>query len=426
MRALLRRPDLRSRRDALARLAGWGTLPDSPEVAAMVLRAATASYPWVSGERTDPGEVLARTLWDRPGVLSVTEIEGAYLIAGDRVRRSLLHLLARRHDDGGIDSLIHLLSGDGPTDLLPLPTTWLLDPVLDHPGAGRLVGELARVVSRRGWAWHASDLIRRLVLQGRVDDAGRSEVVPIIGSFLEQLVDACDRQFLGRDGGPDRVRSDRHRVVAVIRLVEVLPGAGAQRLLMRALSSADPRVASSAALALVGRGAGLAPERPALLARDPEARSVLCEGLERMDRLDLLGPPGSEGRTGPSRAEAALVTWLAAETELGRAPDELEHLLSVRATDGGSAPGDTGPGVHPDLFHHLFRFRMRSPHWSCARGWMVGLAGPYREDGTVPEGVTPVAHSLYDAEDEDVAVGHLRSILSSLAAWPEDPDLHGP
>lgn len=408
VRSLLRRPDLRSRRDALDRLASWGPLPDDPAVARLVLRASTASYPWVNGDRTDPGDALARTLWSRPEVLDVAEIEGAYLIAGDRVRRALLHLLALRRDDRGIRSLVHLLSDDGPTDLLPLPTDWLLAPVVDHPEGGRLAVPLARVAGRRGWAWLAAELIRRLHRSGRLDPADRVAVVAMLAPLLDELVASCDRGHLGGGRSVDRVRSDRQRAGALIGLLEELPGPEAERLLFRALGSADPRVGARAVVALARRGADPAPERPALLAREPEAREVLCDGLERLGRSDLLGPLGSPGRSGPSRAEAALVSWLASDSELGRPPDEVEHVTAV--------PVGEGPGSGS---YHLFRFRLRSPHWSCARGWMVGLAGPVGEDGSWAG--PRVAHSLYDAEDEDTPDGHLRSILAVADAWPEDP-----
>lgn len=408
VRSLLRRPDLRSRRDALSRLGSWGPLPDDPGVARLVLRASTATYPWVNGNRTDPADALARTLWSRPEVLDVAEIEGAYLIAGDRVRRTLLQLLALRRDDRGIWSLAHLLSDDGPTDLLPLPTDWLLAPVVEHPEGGRLAVPLARAAGRRGWAELAADLLCRLHRAGRLDVTDRVAVVATLAPLLDELVASCDRGLLASGHGVDPLRSDRQRAVALVELLEELPGPEAERLLFRALASADSRIGARAVVALAHRGTEPAPERPALLARDPEARAVLCDGFERLGRSDLLGPVGSLGRSGPSRAEAALVSWLAADSELGRPPDEVEHVTAVPV---GQRPGSGS--------YHLFRFRLRSPHWSCARGWMVGLAGPVGEDGSWSG--PRVAHSLYEAEDEDTPEGHLRSILAVAGDWPDDP-----
>ena len=91
-----------------------------------------------------------------------------------------------------------------------------------------------------------------------------------------------------------------------------------------------------------------------LIARDPVARADLHDGLVAMapDDADLLDQV--------QVAEGELARWLSDVTELGRVPDELEHLTTV---------------AHPTRAEqrlHLFRFRMHAPHWSAARGWMIG------------------------------------------------------
>ena len=422
VRALLRQPDVASRRAALERMDGWGDRDVDQDSGSAVLRAATQSYPWLKGERADPADRFARVLWTRPALLSVAEVEGAYLIASDRVRRSLLHLLALRRDRDGLASVAFLIGPDGPSDLLPLPTTGLLDPVLDVVSAPSLVPSLVAVASRRGWAWHATDLLRRLAVDQRLDDDTVAHVVDGMVPLVDDLVESCDRLVAMRpDELPpdlagerpsvrvDPSRADRHRLRAVIGLLAELPVDGARPPLLRALASADPRVAADAAVALVARGAPVASERLVLIARDAEARGTLVDGLEEHDRVDLLD---AEHRTGRARAESDLVRWLAIETELGRAPDELEHVEAVPSTPEPSS-GEV----------HLFRFRVRAPHWSSARGWMIGAAGPYVADGTPGHGVDAFASSIYNAEDEDGTTGHLAAILESLAAWPDDRDV---
>ena len=81
-------------------------------------------------------------------------------------------------------------------------------------------------------------------------------------------------------------------------------------------------------------------------------------------------------------------------TEFGRVPDEMEHLRTV---------------AHPtDAEHrlHLFRFRMHAPHWSAARGWMVGVGGTH-------------TYTCYAAEDECSLAEHVTALLAALAEWPD-------
>ena len=411
VRAMLRRPEVTARKTALARMESWNGVALGPEVARAVLRAATAVYPFVSGERRDPGELLVRQLWPRPFDLTVAEVEGAYLVASDRVRRALLHLLSLRRDDDGLDALVHLLSDDGPMDLLPLPTPGLLDPMLDHPEAQRLVPPLTTVVLRRGWASHACAVLASLAASGRLDSAVADELVDRLRPLLHELVDACDRQMRD-DGEVDRSRADRRRLDGVLGLAAALDGPVSANLLLRALSSADPRVVAAAAVRVVARGGVVPDERLELTARDPEARSLLLDGLHALAAEagpgEVPSAPPAIAR-GPLRAEADLVAWLCGDGELGRAPDEVEHLAVVR-DDSATVPADL----------HVFRFRLHAPHWSSGRGWMVGAAGPYTADGAVPPGSERFALSLYDAEDDAGLGEHVVEILRARELWFDD------
>ncbi len=135
---------------------------------------------------------------------------------------------------------------------------------------------------------------------------------------------------------------------------------------------------------------------------------MLLEGLDALGRAHDVA---RRWRSGAARAEGDLVRWLAADTELGAAPDEIEHLDRLTL------------GEHPDDGAvHLFRFRVRSPHWSSARGWMIGAAGPYADDGSKVVDAELIVSSVYSAEDHDDFDGHLDSILDGLGAWPEGDD----
>jgi hypothetical protein len=414
VRALLRSDDPSARRAALARVRDWDGTTLDDRAATAVLRTVTVPHRWVPGERVDPSELLARVLWAAPRAVPATHVEAAYHAAAERVRRSLLHLLALRRDAEGRVALEFLLGADGPVELLPAATSALLDPVLDLDDLGDLPRLLAAVAGRPGWAWHASDLLRRLVIDERLDDRTVDEVVDRLAPTVTELVDAVDRALptraLDRGPGGDVTRDDRGRLTSILRLLEVVPTTRSNRLVHRALASADPRVAAVAALALVAWDAPVPPERLDLIARDAEARSLLLEGLEDLGSAERLP---ARHRTGLARAEADLVRWLATETELGTTPDEVEHLATLTLPPRGPRhPSRLTGNAGDEERVELFRFRLRAPHWSFARGWMVGAAGPYTVDGRRTG--RPFAHSLYRADDEMTPAEHLAAIRRAL------------
>lgn len=397
-----------------------------------MLKAATIAYPWVRHQRVDPAVRLARVLCRSPLTVDVHDVEAAYLMSGERVRRVLLHLLALRGDSDGVVSLSFLVGPDGPTDLLPLPTAGLLSPVLRAEQAADLVPSLIHLAARSGWAWHAADLLERLVVDGRLDERTQRQIVGGLESVVANLVRSCDRATADAGGRSDAAagvgdgptglgdppqarrtgrpgsRGDRFRLRSLVSLFRALPPDDAATVLRRVLASADPRVSALGATALLAGGQQIAPERLDLTARDPEARAELIEGLVEIGRLPVLDPVWRSGR---ARAEADLTRWLAADTELGSSPDEMEHVVRLAT------------GEHPDDGAvHLFRFRLSSPHWSSARGWMIGAAGPYRDDGGPADGFERFASSIYSAEDDDELDGHLDSILEALGAWPDADD----
>jgi len=100
--------------------------------------------------------------------------------------------------------------------------------------------------------------------------------------------------------------------------------------------------------------------------------------------------------------EAMLARWLAEVTELGQAPDEIEFVTTRSGPRSPQRPGT-------DAVVYLYRFRLHAPHWSSARGWMIGLSGPW-------------TGSCYAAEDEFDLATHVEEIRSSLATWPRRED----
>lgn len=393
LRTLMRRRDPGLRREAVDVLAAWSADVLAPDGVVAALDAATIVYPAVPDDPRHPDEMWVRLLWGAPDAPPVHDVLRVYSLAGERVRRALLHLLALRADADGIDALVELLGNATRADQLPSPSYVTIEPTMEHPDALRLVPALVGLAGRTGWAWEASGALRQLELDGRLGHAERRVVVEGVAPLVCTLVDTCDRAVLRQGDRVDVARVDRDRVRVLSSLLAVLPGADAVAALYRMLSSADPQVAAHGAVALVARGEQVAPERFELLSRDPVARVELYEGLAAegvlTDVPELFGDD-------VALAESHLVRWLSAATELGRHPDEIEHVgpYTVVTDDGPSQV-------------HVFRFRMRAPHWSSSRGWLIGAAGEW-------------AHSCYLAEDDCDMDAHLAALLDSVAVWDAD------
>lgn len=391
LRALLRRRDRTARQIGLALLRSWSAGDLDDVGARAVLEAAGGSYPTLQGSLEHPAELLARMLWDAPQRVEVVDVARVYLVAGERARRALVHLLALRGDADGLEGLEFVVGEEAPAELLPVPTTPLLDPLLGHPDRARVADLLAGLLPRSGWTWHAADLLVRLESAGASSDRARAILMARVTSAAAELVDACNRGALVDPRSGDGARTERQALASLVWLLDELADQDVDATLAAMLGSSDPRVAAMAAARLLGRGAPVAPERLELIARDPVARADLHDGLV------ALSPPDAGQLDEVQVAEGELARWLCDITELGRVPDEMEPIATV------PHPGE------PSRRLHLFRFRMRAPHWSAARGWMVGIGGTH-------------TYSCYSAEDECSLADHVTALLAALAEWPDRRD----
>lgn len=408
VRVLLRLADPGARTRAVATLRSWRGMPLQDDAAESVLRAAGAGYPWVPGVEADVGELLVMLLWSRPDQVPVQLVERCYVLCAERGRRALIRLLALRADREAVEAVAGLLCLDGPWDLLPVPGGDLLTPLLEAEGVERLTEALVLVAWRSGWAPHAADLLGEMVRRSLLTESEAVSVVAGLAPLVDGLVQACDRVAPLCRAEQGRTRVERRSLDALLPLLGALPTGEAVPVLLRALSSADPRVSARAALALLGRGVAVAEERLVITAKDPEARAVLADGLASIGRHFALPRSLSDER---AVAEAELVAWLASETQLGFAPDELEH----RGTAGAAAPWGSGT-------LHLFAFRVRPPHWSAERGWMLAAVGPYRPEALFQPRRAPgfAACSLYRAEDDGSVESHLGALAEAVAGDRDD------
>ena len=390
LRSILRRPDVAARRVGLALLRTWSDLDLDATGARAVLEASGGAYPAIDGDPEHPGELLVQLLWGHPQLVAVPDLLRVYLIADERTRRGLLHLLAIRGGDEGLAGLEHLFGQHSPDELLPVPTEPLLEPLLSHPESSRVTRLLSAALAQPGWTWHAADLLRRMDAARHGDVETRRDLLDAASSSAQALVESCNRSMASKDRQQDPARSAREALASLLRLLDDLEDLDQHELLLGLLSSADPRVGAMGAARLVARGVPIAPERTGLISRDPVARADLHDELRSLKALD----PENPELDGVELAEGELTRWLAGVTELGRAPDEMEFVTSV--SGAGSGPGP----------FHLFRFRVRSPHWSAARGWMIGVGGA-------------CTASCYVAEDEGSPAHHVSTVQSALDDWPD-------
>jgi hypothetical protein len=409
LRGLLRCADESRRAEAVETLRSWdGRLLD-PSAVDQVLRGATAAYPWVAGVVEDVGELLVRLLWNAPGEVDPRQVQRTYPLCAERARRSLLHLLALRADAEAVEVVGDLLDLDGPWDLLPVPTDDLLTPLLAAPGVERLAQTLVLVAWRRGWSGHVADLLSRMVRMELLDAPARASAAAGLAPLAEGLIETCNRCTGASEVSGDLSRVDRRRLTSLLPLFALLAeGGDPPAVLRRALASADPRVAAVAAVEMARIGAAVAEERLVLIARDPEARAVLLDGLAAQGRQFAV--PASVGDE-RSLAEAEMVRWLASETQLGTAPDEVEHRGCM------PAPQVWGRGLV-----HVFAFRVRPPHWSAERGWMLGAVGPFDPSAEMYprrcDGFAAI--SLYHSEDDAGALAQVAAMAEALSG--ELPD----
>jgi hypothetical protein len=397
VRALLRRSDATARDLAVATIRSWQAHRLDVLGARAVLEAAGGSYPALPADEVAPAVRLVELLWDAPRAVDPADVVRVHLISGEPVQRGLLHLLALRGGDEGLAALEVLLGPDADPWGIPRLTGPLLGPLLIQVDRSRVARLLVGLLDLPGWRWHAAELLEHLDTDGDLGDDVWAVLAGRLADLVRRLTGECDRAMGAhqQEGEPGRTaRSSLSSLVPLVaRQVSRDAVAGAE-LALRMLASADPRVAALGAGILLRHHEPVAPDRLEVIGRDP---------IARIELVDLLGPdadtpplPASFDHV--SLEEGRLARQLAEVHELGRLPDELEHVASV------PVEARSGGGVA-----EVFRFRLHSPHWSAARGWMVGVAGPFTA-------------TCYAAEDEYTPRGHVDAVRAALADWPDRAD----
>lgn len=411
--ALLSRDDPAARHLGLATVDEWDPYDIDPAAAERVVASLAVHLPAVGvhgAPGTDAAEYLLEAMWERPDLIDPRRVVEVFGACGDRVRLRLLALLALQGSTAGVDAIVELIGPGAAGDRVPAPKVSVLGPLIQHPDRDRVIGVCLDLLDRPEWARPAAELLLEAAVTEPMIPPVLDDVVERTQRCAMGLVDECDRVALDHGRSGDLARAQRvtlELLVAVIDLVAEVDAA-APPLWWRMLASADPRVATLGAVRLVRSGETVAADRLRLLTRDPVARVGLHEGLAGIDAAfvpdELHQLRGAIDDIGV--AEGRLVKWLADPLELGRAPDEVEfvELSWEPELDPSSGTDDAALAVEPV---YLFRFRVYAPHWSSARGWMIGASAP------------SLASSCYRAEDELDLAGHVRAIRDSLADWPE-------
>ncbi|MCB9881838.1 MAG: hypothetical protein H6834_08620 [Planctomycetes bacterium] len=195
----------------------------------------------------------------------------------------------------------------------------------------------------------------------------------------------------------------------LLDLLGFLEGKAVMPLLRRHVDSPDPRLACFAMLSLLRKHEDVPTPAVLRVAADAEMRNWFHEELRELG-ADHLFP--ADSRTLESYAEADVVNWLTAPTQLGRAPDELELDSFHEIVD-----------EHGKNNYALFRFRMLPPHWAAEDGWLAAIAGPF-EGRKLPEGATRrISHTFsnYNPWEALEARDHVIDVLKAV----RDEDYEG-
>lgn len=214
----------------------------------------------------------------------------------------------------------------------------------------------------------------------------------ILRMFKERL------ESLGvRQADKDFMRGEHYAVVRFefeqwLKTVRFLKGHRMTEAYRAVLDQHDEYLRCQAALGLMAEGEEVSQPIVNGIAANLEARNTLYLGLKHLGKEDLF-PEEYEDQD--SFAESEMVRWLAFGTEMGRAPDEIE-IEAVFADEGWEV--------------YLFRFRILGNHWAAEKGWMAGIAGPYRENElkAEPPGGT---FSKFEPWDSRTPEEHLEDML---------------
>ena len=405
-------PQKDDRMAALKRLRSWRSAPIGRDSAHALLNAAAADYPVVSGTFPRlPNEDLVRVLWDHPDAADPRLVEQSVPSLPEGAQLAAIRLLAS--SPAGAVPLADVLRAIDGGRLRVSPRYPVLLPLQRSPhGSGELAGPLIALLNREGWTHEAGAALLAFAGAGALDQVQREQLAAWLADQLPRRLSGL-AEILSTHGPEARWAEDggyaasRATAGLLLDLASRIDDDRLTAVFHQAAGHPDPWLVTWAVLGLARLGAE--PPRAAvqMAAADPESRLVVLEGLADRGLADLIDERWS---TQLSIAEADMVRWLTYPTELGRPPAQIEHLQTFVIDDDG----------HPaDLL--LFKFRTGPPHWSAGDGWMAGVSGPFRHDGSpATRGMT---FSRFETLNSRSAAEHLEALTGTIRAWREhQPD----
>jgi hypothetical protein len=387
----------------------------------MLLIAAAARYPEVAEVYpASPNEELVRALWVDPASLSPFAIGPR--VAGLRgdARWAAIRLLAENKSKDASVVLARELIRIGADDSISAPRYPVLLPLERAPRDADVLGPaLVDLLGDRRLRPMVAGTVLSYVnsgeLSGELEERAAQAIQPPIHHELAQLRAELESSGPAVRWDEKSDHGDRRSATGLLLdLLGRLGRAGSDTTFAAAASHPDPWLALWGVVGQLRGGLSPDPDAVARAAADPECRSVLYEQLSSSGRLDLM--PAAFG-TKAKLAEAEMVRWLMFPTELGRPPDEIDHVAVVPVED------DAGPA---DLY--VFRFRTLEPHWAAGTGWMIGVAGPYlQRPGSTDIESLHGTFSRFEPYEEGKLREGVQAIVGTIDDWRarDSPD-HDP
>lgn len=399
----LRDADPQHRSDALEELRGLAKKLILPSDGRFLLKSASNPYPaGEAGTASTSAELIrvAAAAADPSFIPVVKEIHPA--LQAD-ARSEALSLLAAIDDEAGAIALLELLesaaaSGSPPQlDFVQLQRMPKFAEVYFPRMLQSARGDAAFGVFSLCLAWAAEGSLSRRALAkhaGVVVDAYRS---------LREKPGAGRQTPAPPSAWDDDTAASREDAGLLLDLMGYFPLAEVEASLRQATTSRDPKLALFATMSLLRLGRAVASEVLDRVAAAAETRSMLFDGLHRLGK-EALFP--REWATQEALATSEMVNWLAYPTELECPPDEIELMKVVRE--------DSSRGT---MEWYVFRYRTHPPHWASSRGWMAGVAGPFRTadaPSTTTYGDTFSTMAAWESMTPDQ---HLTALRELMAEW---------
>jgi predicted RNA-binding protein with RPS1 domain len=372
----------------------------SAEQGHVLLLGAAKHFPPHKNNWTDiPAEIVSILMAQRsPEPSWAASAAKAYPSLRDRARRNVLALLGAIGDRAALTQYIDLLKAYGPP--------------ADSP---RLAWPHVRRNPRHG------DVVFPDLLAFASEPQTTKEVLVIALAFLEagtfpghatvrlnglltenwRWIAANAERSRNQPGGiwSDEYQELRTLAELVIDLCGRLASCETEWIIAEALNSSDRRLVSFAAIAAVRRGRSPPTAALRAAAEQPGPRHLLFSGLQDLRRTDLFP---DQYFTQGALAEAEMCSWLRYPTELGREPDEIEQMAVIPLPDS-------------TLDLYVFRFRTLGDHWAGSKGWLAGVAGPYRRSGRpgLPGGRRATFSRMEPWSLHDLQ-GHVETLLGDI------------